>query len=186
MGGVPKVKGLVFRSVFDTLDVVRDPSLTARVQAALDGELGEAWRYGGIVASGWYPVAWYCQLWRTIRTFEDSDDLVRLVGRESMELDFRTYHKLILRMLSPATIMKIAQRVYTRYFDHGRIEVVESHPRRLRARWVDVGGFDDNLWIEHMSGAEHLVRLAAGDTTRIEILAGARGGDEHAEVVATW
>jgi len=186
MDAVPKVKGVVFRSVLDTLDIVRDRGFRARVEAALDGELGEAWTHGGVVVSGWYPVAWYCDLWRVVRTFEDSDELVRVVGRESMELDFRTYHKLILRMLSPPTIMKVAQRVFGRYFDTGRIEVVDTAPHRLRARWSDVGGFDDNLWIEHMAGAEHLVRLAAGDTTRLRVVSGARGGDRHAEVEATW
>lgn len=184
--GEPKIKGVVFRSVLDTLDVVRDRAFRERVEAAMSGPLAEAWRHGGIVASGWYPIGWYRDLWRTVRTFEDRDELVRLVGRESMELDFRVYHKLILRMLTPATIMKIAQRIFTRYFTHGGIEVVDSQPRRLRARWTGVEGFDDNLWIEHMAGAEHLVRLAAGDTTKLEIIAGARGADTHAEVVATW
>lgn len=182
----PKIKGVVFSSVFDTIAVVKSEDFRQQVWGATEGELAEALDTGLIVAPGWYPLAWYRDLWRVIRRFDPEDELVREVGRVSMELDFKVYHKLILRMLKPATVMRIAQRVYGRYLDTGGVELVEQGPRFIRARWSGVEGFDETLWMEHLSGAEHLVRLAAGDSTKLRVIAGGRQGDLHAEVEATW
>ena len=180
------MKGLVFESVLSTLVTVRSPAFRREVEAKLDGRLAEALRHNEILASGWYPTAWYRQMWSTIRDIEPSDSLVREVGRVSAENDLRTIHRLLLRLLSPATVMTVSQRVITRYFDRGGLETLERSPRRLRVRWVGMEGFDATMWIEMLSGAETILRLSGAEGVRLHVLRGGGDGDTEAEVVGSW
>ncbi len=181
----PQVKGVVFRSVLDTLDAVRGAAFRDEVERRLEGAFREAWQHGGVVSAGWYPVAWYRELWRATRSLEPGDELVCQVGRESLELDLRVFHKAIMRRLSPSTLMRISQGMFGRYFDTGRIQIVESERRRLRAKWTGVEGFDDTLWMEHLAASEHLIRLTAGDA-RLEVISGGSGDATDAEVRVLW
>ena len=57
-----KLKGINFLGTLKTLGKQHGPEVQKRVEARLPGELGETFRHGALLASGWYPASWYGQL----------------------------------------------------------------------------------------------------------------------------
>lgn len=186
MADGPLLKGLAFHSVMGVLAELKGAEFRRQIEERLDGELGQAWAHGELLPSGFYPMAWYRELFRVIQRLDPDPELVPRIGRASIEADLNRFHRLIMKRLSPKTLMMVATRLFDRYFERGSLEVVESSPGRLRVRWQGCEGFDDAMWIEHMAGAEHLVRLSGAEDISFRVIAGGRGESTTAEVVTTW
>jgi hypothetical protein len=52
----PRVKGVSFRSVLQALEALRGSEVVKNCTSQLPADLAEAFQYGTILASGWYPI----------------------------------------------------------------------------------------------------------------------------------
>ncbi|MEO9141715.1 MAG: hypothetical protein ABI332_05545 [Polyangiaceae bacterium] len=79
-----KLKGVNFRSFMKAFRVLRGEEAVERMLADLPSEVSRALRYGGIVAGGWYPVAWYRLMHASAQHVTNSgQELVRAIGLEA-------------------------------------------------------------------------------------------------------
>lgn len=185
-GGDPQIKGLAFRSTLDALEALRGEAAVASVLERAPADVAERIRIGEIVPTAWYPVPWYAALLAAIGDEPDGDALLREIGRVSARADFTRVHRVLLRMLSPATIMKVVGRVYGRYFTRGRIVVVDAANGYLRVRWTDCQGFNRPMWLDAFGAATMLLELAGVRDLDVRLLAGGQDRDTTMEVEARY
>ena len=82
----PRVKGVAFRSVYGSLGTLRGEPAQQAALAVLSEELRNGFVYGAIVPGGWYPIAWYKELFRGIRSSTLTVSLSRSPGTSTVNL----------------------------------------------------------------------------------------------------
>lgn len=117
------------------------------------GEGGEALRLGGVVTSGWYPVAW----WRAyLEALDDAlggdpEALARL-ARTAAQQDLKLLFRMARLVLKPEVAAKQVRFVHGRYVRGGSAEAVEARPGRLRIVFRECHGFDGRCWRDYLAG----------------------------------
>lgn len=128
--------------------------------ARLEGELGDALRHGGILTSGWYPIAWHDAMLRAVEeTFPDEPRVIRELTGKAVRNDFETLFKVVKLVATPAFALTNATRVMARYFDGGRISVVEARPGHVHFRFDDYEGFTPRIWEDVVGGMEAVIDM---------------------------
>lgn len=192
MAGQPQIKGLSTRSVFQALITLRGPEVATRVTDVLtrqpeSQQLGELLRFGGILASTWYPLAWHGALMRAIRSATgEGPELIWALGRESTAADLSSVHKLFMGLLAPHTVLNISPRLFGNYYDTGKVEVVESRKGSAVVEWRGCRGFDANLWTEILGGCEALLGAAGATDIQIERQHGGTNNQDFMRASADW
>jgi hypothetical protein len=186
MEGEPRMKGLSFHSVLDAIERARGRAFREAVERSFREPLATPWSHREVVANGWYPIAWYREVWRAIRTLEPDPAFVRRIGRESVEVDLKTIHRVLLSFLSTTRVASLAGKLMERYFDRARIDVRSIDRTHLVVRWTGCDGFDDTMWIEMLATAERLIELSGVEGLRTTLLSGGRGGASEAELDVRW
>lgn len=181
-----RIKGLAFSSSIGALEAIRGPEAVARVMERMPEELASAIRRGEVMPNGWYPIDWYAAFLEGVSGEPEGDELLLEVGRVSTDHDFNRIHRILLRRLTPSTIMKVVGRVYGRYFTRGSIEVVESGRGYLRVRWVDCQGFNRPMWLDAFGAAQKILELSGARDLDVRLIAGGREGDTTMDVEARY
>lgn len=159
MGDV-RSKGTNIQGILATVARVHGAPMRERVAAAVEGEAGEALRNGAIVSSGWYPVAWHDAALRAIEAcFPAQRAIVREMAYESVKNDFRTLFKVVSLVASPGFALTNATKVMARYYDGGRLTVVEAREGLVHFRFDDYVGFTPRLWEDVHGGMEGIIDL---------------------------
>lgn len=184
-GAEPLIKGLAFNSVVEAVRSLRGEAGLQEFFACLPKGLALRLKQQEILVSGWYPVATYCELMAGVRRM-GGEAFLREVGAVSMKSDLTSIHRLLLRMLSPTTLMSISQRMFPRYFTMGKIETAEKGDHYLRARYSGCRGWSRDMWVEQFAGAECFLQLAGAKAVTFRALLGGRDGDTEAVVEARW
>ena len=184
-GSEPLIKGLAFNSVIEAVRSLREEGGVEELFGALPKGLALRLKQQEVLVSGWYPVATYCELMAGVRRM-GGEAFLREVGAVSMKSDLTSIHRLLLRMLSPTTLMSISQRMFPRYFTMGKIETAEKGDRYLRARYSGCKGWSRDMWVEQFAGAECFLQLAGAKAVTFRSLLGGRDGDTEAVVEARW
>lgn len=182
----PKVKGLAFRSVANALrSLCGEPAFEAALDQVPE-ELARLLRYGGLVATGWYPIDWYRAWLAAARAAGGGQaELLRQIGARAVEHDLSSIHKMILGMLSPETVFRVTPRFFSQYYTHGRVEVLERRRGFQRIRWSDCREFDENMWLELVGGSYAIAEAAGAEHVRIRVTNG--GGDaDHMTIEARY
>lgn len=144
-------------------------------------------RYGTIIAASWYPIAWYRDLFKAVATATgDGDRVVREIGREAARIDMTGVYKMAFKLLSPQAVFGLSSRLYSNYYDTGKVVIVESRAGFVQARWSGCTGFDRNLWLEVAASCEMYLELSGAKNVRTRILSGAGPEDEGMELQAHW
>ncbi|EYF06272.1 Hypothetical protein CAP_2150 [Chondromyces apiculatus DSM 436] len=106
-----------------------------RWTSGLDAEQGAA-IHGLILPNSWYPVRlWNDLVDRYIAQFGGGDpQSFRQVAEQVAETDLNTFFKVLLKMGSPALVLRRASSLWERYFDVGVMEPVERGPRHFLLR----------------------------------------------------
>jgi hypothetical protein len=172
----PSVKGVAFRTAVTVLAKARSQKVVEASLARMPAELGDALRYGTIITAGWYPVAWYRALWSAIcLATGEGEELVRELGRAAVDHDFNTLYRALFRVLKPHTLVTTGLKHFSRIYDTGSVEVLESRDTVVRVRWSGCTGFDRNMWIEIVGSCERLGELTGAKNPRGTILEGGDG-----------
>jgi hypothetical protein len=181
----PKVKGVAFRSVLTLVERSLGPSAMESAVSAMPEEVAKAHRYGEIIASGWYPIAWYRETWQGILGASGrGDDFVRKVGRDSIDLDFGSIYRTLMRVLSPKTLVSVGMTHFGQIYDTGNVETFDPRDTSLRLRFTGCAGFDHTMWVEVLGSCERLAELTGAKNARSTILEA--GWDEKCVAIVEW
>jgi hypothetical protein len=184
----PKVKGVAFRTIDLCFERLRGVEARDRAREAMPRELADAFRYYTLLAASWYPISWYRETFRAFRaSSNDGPDLPREIGRLAARHDMSGVHKQILaRIISPQALLSISQRVFSTYYNTGRLEIVNSERGYVQVRCGNCVGWDHNMWMELIGSCESLLEIAGARRVETRILAGALDGYAHASLEARW
>ncbi|MCC6215339.1 MAG: hypothetical protein IT376_10750 [Polyangiaceae bacterium] len=181
----PKVKGLAFRSVLRAVVALRGEAAAEAARRAMPPEVAEALQRGTIVATGWYPIAWYREMFSGV-VRATSAELPRQIGAEAISADLAGVHKALLRLLSPQTVYSLSNRLFGNYYDTGRVTTLENRPGFVHGRASGCVGWDRNMWQELVGATERILETAGARHVRIRVLAGGGDADEACEIEARW
>jgi hypothetical protein len=160
-----------------------------RTRAGTDAarDLG-CYRYHTLLASSWYPIEHYCEVFRAFRAVRsDGPELARAIGKLAARHDMSGVHKQILaRLISPQALLSMSQRVFSTYYDTGKFDLLESRKGFVHCMFRDCLGFDESMWAEVAGSCESLLEIAGAENVRIRPIAGAGSGDSSAEFEARW
>jgi hypothetical protein len=187
MVDAPRVKGVAFRSVNASLIKLRGKSVQQAAHAALSEELRNGFTYGAIVPGGWYPIGWYKELFRCIRsTSGEGKELVHEIGRQCTRDDMSGIYSMLAKLISPQSLFSLSQRVFSNYYSVGKVEVVESRRGYSHARWTACQQFDENMWTEILGSCVQLLEIGGASNVRARILLGGQDGNDTMEAAAHW
>lgn len=187
MADQPKVKGVAFRSVYASLGKLRGKAAQQAMLRAVGEELRNGFAYGAIVPGGWYPIAWYKELMRAIRSSTgESRALVHEIGRQCTRDDMSGIYSMLAKLVSPQSLFSLSQRVFSNYYSVGKVEVRESRKGYCHARWTLCHEFDENMWTEILGSSVQLLEIGGAENVRARILAGGLDSSEGMEAAAHW
>ena len=164
-----RAKGVSFRGAMQQLERRGGRELLDRVLARVGGEAGEALRHGAVVSGGWYPAAWYAALLEAVEAEHPSDpDAIRSLTREAVTEDFRTIFRLLSWVVSPEAALRNAVKIMARYWEGGRVEVLEARDGHVHFLFADYHGFTPQIWSDVVGGIEPVLDLMKVTRERIE------------------
>ena len=183
----PRVKGVSFRSVVRAVETLHGPDVLAACMTQVSTELADAFRYGTVLASSWYPIAKYRELLGAIlKKVPVGDRCMFELGRQCAQQDMTGIYKVGFKLLSPQAVIRLAARLYSNYYDTGNCQIVESKSGYAHARWSGCVGFNRNLWQEVFGATEMFMELAGAKHIRSRVVAGGDDDDEFAEFSGHW
>ena len=153
-------KGTNFHGLLESVERSRGKDARARLIASVEGELGDALRHGAILTGGWYPIAWHDAILRALEeTFPGEPHIIREVTGQAVRKDFETLFKVVRLVATPAFALTNATRVMARYFDGGRVSVLEAREGRIHFRFDDYVGFTPRIWEDVIGGMEAVIGM---------------------------
>ena len=183
----PRYKGTGIKSFVAALSALRGDDVVARVIARLPADFSEAWSYGKVLASGWYPLRWYAALHASAQVVTSEGPLLsRAVGAEAMRQDMSGVYRLLLFVMSPQRLLGQAARAFGTYYTHGTMRITDSGSGFANAVWEGCRGFDGNLWMDVLGSCETAMALCGAKDLRARFVNGGREGDQTAELRALW
>jgi hypothetical protein len=171
-----KLKGSVLWGVINALEKGAGPDARTAILKDLDGELGEGVQTRSIIATGWYPIAWHRQLLGSVMRHGGPTamrETVKLSTRENVS----TIHRILVRMLSPDTLVKQGTRLFSSFFEAQAITTVEK-PGYSKIEWTGCRGFDKNVWLAQTQSVEELVAMAGAKVKRRTVISGGTDLDD--------
>ncbi len=187
MADEPRIKGVAFRSVYVSLGKLRGESAQRAVLEGASVALREGFSYGAIVPGGWYPIDWYKELLRLIRSMAgEGKELIHEIGMQCTRDDMSGVYSMLAKLISPQSLFSLGQRVFSNYYSVGKVEVLESRRGYSHARWLDCYQFDENMWTEILGSSVQLLELGGARNVRARILRGGQDGADVMEATAHW
>jgi hypothetical protein len=181
------VKGQSFHSVLWALAEMRGPAFRDSVLSRVGGEAGEALRYGTLLSSNLYPVAWYRELFRAVlEQTPEAPNFAREVGKVSAGRDVRGVYRIVFRALSTEIMIKQSPRLFRLFYEGGQVDVQEVKSGFARVRYAECRGFDRNLWLDLLGGSESILLASGAKEFRVRIEAGGGDGQDHMQATVTW
>lgn len=183
-----RTKGLALRALDRAFRSLRGDAAHERAHELLPADIADAFRYGTILPSSWYPIDWYADLLAAfVAATGEGTELCRRVGRVAARDEMLgLYQKLILGLLSPQLMFSMTQRFFSAFFDTGTVEVLEARRGYARARYSGCLGWEPNMWFEMLGACEAFLELSGARHVRVHIVAGGKPGDDHCELEGHW
>jgi len=171
-----KLKGSVLWGVINALEKGAGAEPRAAILKDLDGDLGEGVNTRSIIATGWYPIAWHRQLLGCVMRHGGPTalrDTVKLSTRENVS----TIHRILVRMISPETLLKQGTRLFSSFFEAQAV-TTQDKPGYSKIEWIGCRGFDKNVWLAQTQSVEELVAMAGAKVKRRTVLSGGTDLDD--------
>lgn len=173
-----QLKGLVIQTVL-RYAALHGGTTFQEALGELDSELADLIRHGGLTAGGFYPIAHVRHALGALRTSTGSGpEVARRVGFMGLRADLSITGP-FRHVGQQASVQALASRapwLFSRYVDHGDVQVVPLENGRTCVRFSHCYGFDAALW-EYVRGACAGALAAVGETD-CSILPG-RAWGEH-------
>lgn len=181
-----ETRGTTFLSVQGALADLKGQVFVDRVIDAMPKDGKEALRYGSVIATGWYPIRWYRELFTAAVELSGDVWFPRAIGRASIRREIRGVHRLIFRVVTVEMLQKQGARFFQSYFRPTECTLELAAARHGITRYAGCVGFDRNLWLEQLGCIEELLVQARVELPRVRILNGGGDGDAHCEVETRW
>ncbi len=181
-----EVRGTTFASVQGAISDLRGQAFLERVVGAMPEESKKALRFGSVIASGWYPIAWYRELFASALELSGELQFPREIGRASIRREINGVHRLIFRIISVEMLQKQSSRFFGSYFRPTECTVERVTPNPARTLYRGCVGFDRNLWLEQFGCIEELMAQARVTAPRLRIVSGGNDGDDACEIESRW
>lgn len=183
-----QVKGVAFRTVEACFAELRGNAAVDAARALMPTELHNALRYGTLLPASWYPIAWYRETFRALRSQAGAGvDLPRAIGKAAARRDMKGVHKQILaKLVTPQILLGMSGRVFSTYYDTGSFDVLKSERGHVIARCHGCTGWDENMWSELAGSCESLLEIAGAKTVRLRFTKGGGDRDNESELEAHW
>lgn len=182
-----RCKGVMLRSTVNVLASLRGQEAADRALALLSPEMSQAMRSGGVVASGWYPVAWLRELHSAAqRACDAGPQLARAIGYEAAGADLRGVYRFLASLLSPETLLSMTPRVWKTYWDGGQTKYLELRKGMARGYTFGCKGFDRSIWESIIGGSIAILEIGGAKNVRMRVVAGGGDGDDAMDCEARW
>lgn len=184
----PRVKGNAFRTIDHCFTELYGEQARAAALVLLPELLRRSFQEKQLLASNWYPIAWYRDTFAAFRATQNAGtELPRELGRRGVKRDLGSvYKQVFLKMVSPQALLGLSGRLFKNYFDTGVMKIAESRDGYVHATWTGCEGWDENLWAELSGSCEVLLELAGAKHVRLHVAKGGRTGDSECEMQARW
>lgn len=186
-GDVPCIKGIAFRTAFQTFRELYGPFTADAILERLPPDLRGRIEQGLIFTGNWYPLAWYNQVYVAAQEVTGLGlELPLILSRENIKKDLGRVYAIFVRWLSPEYVIGRAARLFNTYYDTGTFAIVESRKGYVRARLTGCHGFNKNLWVGLLGGCEAALLASGVKHARFTVLEGGGDGQSDMEFEATW
>ncbi|RYZ03805.1 MAG: hypothetical protein EOO73_26595 [Myxococcales bacterium] len=184
----PRVKGNAFRTIDHCFTELWGAEARAHALRLLSEPLRRGFEERQLLASNWYPIAWYRETFAAFREAQHAGlELPRELGRRGVKRDMSSvYKQVLLKMVSPQALLGLSQRLFNNYYDTGVMKIEQSRDGYVHAKWTGCEGWDENLWAELSGSCEVLLEMAGAKHVRLHVLKGGRSGDSACEMEARW
>jgi hypothetical protein len=173
-----RVKGINFLAFLDGVSKCFGATSRLDLEKGMGGEIGDAIKFGGIVAGGWYKVSWYRLLWRTAVDLLNLDEAhCRRLSQKATAISVNIAYRTLAKITSPTLLINACPRVYSTYFDKGQLVVLSSEPGKFVVEWNHCNGFDALLWNHLISGSAYFLEAAGATAVQVAVLGG--GGENN-------
>jgi hypothetical protein len=179
-----RVKGTVMQAVVRAAGASEPGPRRDALLAALNPELRDAAQTNMILASVWYPIAWHRELLRFVAEDGGTSGLRGTVRRSTRD-NVGTIHRVLMRVLSPETLLTRSARIFGAFFE-GQCEAEPRGPGVTWVTWTDCHGFDMNCWIAQRESLEEIVAMAGAKVTRRAVIVGGREKDPGMVIELCW
>ncbi|MEW5855448.1 MAG: hypothetical protein AB2A00_42135 [Myxococcota bacterium] len=182
-----RLKGVAFKSLLRSLEVLRGKDVVERCIQACPTELRDALVHGKVVSAGWYSLVWYRELHVAIsRTLSTGPDFARELSCHATRHDLQTIYKLASMLFSPETLVKHSMRLLRLYYEGGEVQILSSGPGLVRFKLWGFEGYNQLCWEDLLGGT--LASLECSGAQDIGITRNVGGGDTDGliDVTFTW
>ncbi len=181
-----EVRGTTFVSVLGAIEDLKGADFRAQVIQGMSTEASEALTLGAVIATGWYPIRWYRELFAS--GVEASGELMfaRQVGQASIKREVNGVHRLLFKVISVDTLQRQGARFFQSYFRPTDVTLERLGPGHGVTRYEGCVGFDRNLWLEQLGCVEEFLVQAGVKVPRVRIRSGGGNGDDRCEIETRW
>ena len=185
--GEPRIKGVMLRDYVRFIQAEHGDAALDGTLRGVSSDLATALREGHIFTGNWYPLAWYRDLHAAGRRATGLGlELARAKGAYGMHQNLHGIYKIFILVTTPAFLISRAGRLFNTHYEVGTMEVVQAIHGRAEAHCTGCVGFDENVWHGLIGACEAALKIAGAEELRVEVVSGARTGDEEMRMVATW
>lgn len=177
-------KGQGFIGLLVGLTQLKGPEAKAALLPLLNKDLRLLVEKDAVMASGWYPLAWYSELTSAIRQ-QHGPGVGLEIGRLGMRNDVNAFARFILGLASPLMLVHLSGRLMKLYFQGAALQVKQTGPKEGRLFFSGLDGTCAATWDAIGGAITAFVELSGGKDVATVIASG--GGDTPAaELVVTW
>ncbi len=174
-------------SFVSTLRTLHGSDVTERTLDGLPNDVCKELREGLVVASSWYPLAWHRAMHASAqRACKAGPELARSIGYHGTQADFRGVYRFVASLIAPDRLIRISPRVWSNYFDGGKVAVDEHHRGKAQTSFSECHGFDRSLWENTIGGSLAVLDIAGAKNVKTRVLRGGGDGDEQLELELIW
>jgi hypothetical protein len=178
-----RVKGVNFIMFLDAVGRVYGSEARQRLEREATGQLGNALRFGGIVAGGWYNIDLYRAMWNLFCEQLRLDDAgVRRLSQKATGLGVNVVYRTLAKISTPAMLISLGERIFRNYFENGEVSVLESNANGAVVDFCRCYGFDNRIWNHVIGGCLYFLEVAGAKSIDFRVLSG--GGATHRMRVA--
>jgi hypothetical protein len=187
---VNSMKGVAFIGMLEA--VRRDCGQDAgdRALALLDPELQDLMRRGLLTKSGWYPVTWYRELLAALQKGSGRGvGVIRQASRAAVVHDLHSgIYKVVVKVLSPAWLIRMTPQVFHSYYRYGDCEVSlsSSGAHAGTVAFEHCPGFDAAMWEDLIGGCLGMLEAAGAKNAKEAGREGGRTDDSSMIVDLRW
>ncbi len=183
----PHVRGIVLKVYREVLAELYGVQSAACIVESLAAETRELWT-GMIVATEWYPNRLVVDVQETIvRTAYAGDPTrIRELGIVTAKRDLSGVFKVFLAIVSPQYVVSKTASMWSRYYDHGKVQITEQKSGYVRGRFTDVKSFSEAFWNEILGSCMGAIEAAGGKSIQAAIVAGGTAKDSSMEAEIRW